>query len=59
MAFEFVFICGTMTYTCGPKYLVNMLLMCGLYTVLTNKVSKKRMKLIKEKMGTDKKQEFY
>lgn len=55
MVFEFAFICGTMTFTCGPKYLVNMLVTCALYTVLTNNVSKKRTKLIKEKMNIDKK----
>lgn len=59
MVFEFFFICGTMTFTCGPKYLMNMLITCGLYTILTNKVSKERSKLIKEKMNIDKKQEFY
>jgi len=48
-----------MTLTCGPKYLVNMLVTCGLYTVLTNNVSKQRIKLIKDKMSTDKNQEFY
>ena len=55
MAFEFIFICGTITASCGPKYFLNMLITCGLYTIFTNNVSKKRIGYIKDKMNIDKK----
>lgn len=59
MIFEFIFICGTLTLTCGPKYLLNMIATCLIYSKYTNSVSKTRMKFIKDKMNIDKRQEFY
>jgi ABC-type transport system involved in Fe-S cluster assembly fused permease/ATPase subunit len=59
MASEFVFLCGTLAFTCGWKYLANMILTCALYTFFTNSASKKRIVQIKDKMNLDKRQEFY
>ena len=59
MAIEFTFLCVALTYTCGPRYLLNMLFTLGAYTYYTNYVSTKRIAVMKQKMMIDKRLEFY
>lgn len=42
VAIEFVLLCGMLQFYCGPKYLANMLLTLGFYTLFTKKVSNYR-----------------
>jgi ABC-type transport system involved in Fe-S cluster assembly fused permease/ATPase subunit len=59
MAIEFLFLCGTLYFCCGKKYLFNMLVTFVAYTLFTNKYSENRIQQIKDKMNIDKRQEFY
>lgn len=46
MVVEFVFLCGALTFACGPKYLLNMLTTFAFYTWFTFRVQKRRIKEI-------------
>jgi ABC-type transport system involved in Fe-S cluster assembly fused permease/ATPase subunit len=59
MAIEFTFLCGALYYSCGLRYLINMLVTLVVYTSYTNFVSSKRIALMKDKMKIDKRQEFF
>lgn len=59
MAIEFAFLCGALYYSCGVRYLINMLATLLVYTYYTKYVSTKRIALMKDKMKIDKRQEFY
>ena len=44
MASEFLFLTGTIWLSCGPKYMLNMVMTCVVYGVFTNIISKSRIK---------------
>ena len=47
MAIEFTFLCTAMVYSCGPRYLLNLLATLAVYTFYTNYASTKRIALMK------------
>lgn len=59
MAIEFVLLCGMLQFYCGPKYLANMLLTLGFYTLFTKRVSNYRRQEMQDRKQAEKQTEFY
>lgn len=56
---EFALLIGALWFSCGGKYLANMMVTLAAYVQYTRYLSKKRVQEIKDKMKIDKEQEFY